>query len=440
MAHEKQIEGPNCSAVLGTVTVLPPSAAQSRYRYYGWRISGALAVTTLVSYGILFYGFGVLTKPMETEFGWTRAQTSIAFSIATLVNGLAAMLAGRVVDRHGGRAMGIIGALLGALMLWAWSTVESLTGLYIVFAFIGLAWSCLFYDTAFAIIARWFRHDRTHATFLVTMIAGFASTVFIPLITWLEGQYGWRTALRLLAAGLVVITVPIHAFVIRRDPADLGLITDGRVVLHAGVVVDEPSVTADIAHRSGAFWRITISFGMARFVATVMGAHLVPLLIERGHSGAFAAGVAGSVGPMQVLGRVVFLPASRRIPLVAMTVVTFGLFAGGFTALASSDRDMAVVLFVLLYGAANGMATMNRAGLVAELFGPRHYGRISATMTMVGSMLSVAAPFSSGWMRTRLGDYGWVLIGMVGMSVLAGALVIGLRPVPAATISSASSD
>lgn len=398
----------------------------ARYRFYGWRISGALAITTLLSYGILFYGFGVVTKPMEAEFGWTRAQTSIAFSIATLVNGLAAMTAGRIVDRHGGRVMGVVGAVLGSGLLLAWASVESLAGLYVVFALLGLAWSCVFYDTAFAVIARWFRHDRTHATFLITLVAGFASTIFIPLITWLEGRYGWRSALRILAVALLVITAPIHAFVIRRDPADLGLRADGREE-HVDGMRDEPSVTAALAHRSAVFWRLTIAFGIARFVATMMGAHLVPLLVERGHSGAFAAGVAGSVGPMQVLGRVVFLPASRRVSLAAMTVLSFGLFACGFAALSVADSDLMVVVFVVLYGAANGMTTMTRAGLVAELFGPRFYGRIGGTMTMVGSMLAVAAPFSAGWMRTRLGDYVWVLLSMVGLALLAGGLVIGIR-------------
>jgi cyanate permease len=413
----------------GLLQMTRPSQRE-RFAYYGWRISAGLAVTTLVSYGVLFYAFGVITKPMEAEFGWSRAQTSIAFSLATLVNGLCAVFAGRVVDRRGGRGMGVFGALLGASLLVAWSNVQSLAGLYVVFALLGLAWSCVFYETAFAVIARWFRRDRTAATFLVTMVAGLASTVFIPLITWLESDHGWRVALRLLAVGLVVITVPIHVLVVRRDPADLGLHVDGiSSDLHAAREV-ESSVTAGAAQRSSLFWRITIAFGIARFLATVMSAHLVPLLIERGRSGAFAAGVAGSVGPMQVLGRVVFLPVSRRVDLRVMTLLTFVVFGAGFTALAVSSSGVGIVAFVILYGTANGMSTLNRAGLVADLFGPAHYGRISGTMAMVGSMLAVAAPFSTGWMRTSSGDYVAVLVGMVVLAAVAALLVLRVGKAP----------
>lgn len=66
-----------------------------------WRIAAALGVTQLVGYGVLFYAYGVVTVPMEATFGWSRAQTSGAFSLALLVSGLVAHPMGRWVDRHG---------------------------------------------------------------------------------------------------------------------------------------------------------------------------------------------------------------------------------------------------------------------------------------------------------------------------------------------------
>jgi MFS family permease len=71
--------------------------------FYGWHITWTLAITQTIGYGVLTYVFGVVVKPIETELGWTRVQTSLAFSVAVLCAGLAAIPVGRFVDEHGSR-------------------------------------------------------------------------------------------------------------------------------------------------------------------------------------------------------------------------------------------------------------------------------------------------------------------------------------------------
>lgn len=399
------------------------------FAFYGWRVSSALAVTTLVSYGVLFYTFGVITKPMEAEFGWTRSQTSIAMSLATLTNGLSAVFVGRVVDRHGARWIGAIGSVFGAALLLAWSDVGSLVGLYVVFTLMGFAWSAVFYEVAFAAIATWFRHDRARATFLITMVAGFASTIFIPLTTYLVEAHGWRPALRVLAVALVLLTFPLHAVVVRKDPASLSLQVDGRVSVES--LGNESSVSAAVARSSAVFWRMAIAFGLARFFASAIGSHTVPMLREAGHSASFAAVVAGSIGPIQVLGRVIFLPLSSRVRLRTLSVLTFAMFFFGFVSLWLAVAGVGVVLFVACYGAANGAVTMSRATMTAEQFGPAAYGQISGSIALIGSVMAAVAPYGAGWVRTTTGDYRWV-VGTLAIGALIGGFVIA--PIDGATL------
>ncbi len=394
--------------------------------FYGWRITAALAVTTTINYGCLFYVFAVLTKPMEAEFEWTRAQTSVAFSIAALTNGLSSIVAGRLVDRFGGRMLMAVGSVLGAACLWAWSMISSLMGLYLVFVALGLAWSAVFYDVAFTVIAAWFRRDRAFATFIITMVAGFASTIFFPTISSLERHLGWRDTLRWLAALVLIVTTSLHVFVLRPRPSSLDLHVDGLSYDEAITVAPEASVELAVARRTSAFWKITLTFGIARFVATGVSAHLYPLLVEAGRSQGFAAAVAGSVGPLQVLGRILFLPVSKRLSLRVVTTLTMLTFSVGLGALAISTSLPAVCTYVVLFGMANGAATMNRASLTSERYGPAAFGRISGWMGAVGALISVGAPAALGRARTLTGDYLWALTGLSLLTVVGALLIVGI--------------
>ncbi|MER3445296.1 MAG: MFS transporter, partial [Meiothermus sp.] len=220
-------------------------------RFYGWNIVWALALTTTVGYGILYYGFGVLVKPMEAELGWSRAQTSGAYSLGLLVSGLAAVPVGHWVDRHGARGLLLLGSLLGSLMLLAWSQVHSLAAFYLVWAGMGLAMAMVLYEVAFTVVAVWFRRWRHRATFVITMVAGLASTVFVPLETLLVGELGWRSALVVLALLFGGITLPLSALM-RRRPQDLGQWPDGETGPAAQGA--EASVSARGAFAGATFW------------------------------------------------------------------------------------------------------------------------------------------------------------------------------------------
>ena len=394
---------------------MTPSARSdpTRARAIAW----SLAVTQAIGYGVLFYAYAVVTLPMERELGWTRAQTSGAFSLGLLLAGLAAWPIGRFVDRRGARGIMTVGSLAGGALLIAWSRVTTLPQLFLVQAGIGLVLAAVTYEVAFTVIARWFRRERRiRALLIVTMVGGLASTIFVPATQALVDGVGWRSALVVLAVVLWLGTVPLHGLVLRREP-------DGGDLERDAVAPPERSIRAVDAWRDGRFWWLTAAFALDRMITVAIGAHAVPMLLERGHPAALVAGVAGSIGLIQVAGRVVFAPATRIASLPILTGITFGVRIASLIAVATLPGLFGLATFALFFGLSNGAATLARAGLVAETFGPRHYGAINGGMTTAVALLQTIAPLAVGALRVATGDYGAALAALVVLGV-AGLLSV----------------
>lgn len=391
----------------------------SRARAIAW----SLSITQVIGYGVLFYAFAVVTLPMENELGWTRAQTSGAFSLGLLISGLAAWPIGRWVDRHGARGLMTIGSLAGGALMVAWSNVSTLPQLYLVQAGIGLVLAAVTYQVAFAVIARWFRRERRiRALLIVTVVGGLASTIFIPATQALVDGSGWRTAVFTLGIVLWIGTVPLHALVLRREPG-----VASASVASASVAVpvdetpsDEASMSAGEAWRGTVFWWLTSAFALDRMITVAIGAHAVPMLLERGHPAALVAGVAGSIGLIQVAGRIVFAPATKFVSLSALTVATFVVRFLSLVAVWLFPGLVGLIGFALFFGLSNGAATLARAGLVAETFGPRNYGAINGSMTTAVALLQTVAPLAVGALRVATGDYSAALMFLIALAVVGG--------------------
>jgi MFS family permease len=398
-------------------------------RYYGWTITWALAITQTIGFGVLYYAFSVFIEPMEAEFGWSRAQTSGAFSLALLTSGLVALPIGRWIDRHGARAMMTVGSVAGVLLVLAWSVVTNLLLFYLIQAGIGLVMAATFYEVAFTVVAVWFRHKRKQAMLIITLVAGLASTIFIPLTTLLVEIYPWRDALRLLAILLALGTVPLHALVLRRRPEDLGLEPDGGTADQQRVVAPEKSIGTRAALKGATFWWMTAAVGLDRITIIAVAAHSVPMLLERGYSAALVAAAVGSIGLMQLLGRVIFAPFQGRVSLVILTAAVYATHTFSVVSLMVIPGLLGLWVFVTLFGMANGATTLARAALLADVYGPTNYGSISGIMISLVAVFQVVAPLGAGFLHDAFGNYTPVLVVLALASAVASlaALQINLQ-------------
>jgi MFS family permease len=408
--------------------------------YYGWVMLLALSFTQVTSWGILYYGFSVFLKPMGSDLHWSRATMTGAFSLALATSGVAGLFVGRWLDRHGPRLLMTVGSCTAALLLLALSMVRSIALFYLIWAAIGVAMAAIFYEPAFAAIATWFIRYRSRALTIITFIGGFASVIYIPLISWLVRTQGWRAAMVILAIVLAITTIPLHALILRRRPQDLGLLPDGGVAGNdpqSSVLSPqslEKSVRARDAIHSMSFRWLTGAFFLAFLANVAVTVHLIPYLTDHGFSTGFAATAAGLIGTLALPGRLIFTPLGGRIPRRFVAAGIFLFQTVGLIVLVTVQSTAGVIIFVALFGIGFGAITPARAALVAEMYGPREYGSISGVLALFVTGARAIAPVSVGLLYTLFGRYEPVFWLLIALSTLAtGAILCIERGIPPLT-------
>ena len=368
----------------------------------------ALSVTQIVSWGSLFYAFSVLLAPIERDTGWGRDTIVGAFSLSLLVAGLGALPAGMLVDRFGGRPIMSLGSVLAGALLLLLARTESVLVFYAVWAGVGVTMAMLLYEPAFAVIyASFGAHARKGITAL-TLTAGFASTVFWPLSQWLVQATGWRDAIGILGLANLILCAPLHILML---PSSVG--APARAFpfspIHFGVVRR--------LMRSRAFWLLAFSFTANMLAFSALSVHLIPLLQERGLSAADAVLLAAAIGPMQVLGRVLEVTVGARFRAAQVGLLALALLPVALIALAEAGSAWTLLIaFAALYGASNGVMTIVRAVMPAELFGRESYGAINGALSAPVILSRAVAPIAASLLWSASGNYGavlWVLRGPV---------------------------
>ncbi|MGJ3240316.1 MAG: MFS transporter [Anaerolineae bacterium] len=395
--------------------------------YYGWYIALALAITTTVGYGVLFYAFSVYITPMEAELGWSRGVLTGGFSLSLLVTGLVAFPVGWWVDRHGARALMTIGSLLAMMLVIAWSQVTDIWAFYAIWIGIGVCSAMVLYEPTFAVIATWFQRRRSAALTLVTFTAGFASTIFLPLADYLLGVFGWRDSVLILGIVLGALMIPLNGLILRRRPQDLGVQPDGDDAPTAennaeGAPQSVQGITLGDALRSRFFRLLTLAFVLAGFGISSLRVHLIPYLIDVGITPTVAASASGAIGLTQVIGRVLFAPVENQLSKRVLMMVLFTVQTIAVLILLGGASLWIVGAFVLLFGASIGMQTLIRPSVVADTYGALYYGRISSMMALPVTLAFTIGPVFAGFMYDALGNYTvtlWVV-------AVASTLAIGI--------------
>ena len=373
----------------------------------------ALGIAQIASWGSLYYAFPLLAVPMEAALGSDRVALYLAPTIGLLVASLGAYPVGAAIDRGHGRWVMVGGSLLAALLLWAWSMTDSVAMLYLLFAGIGLAQSMTLYDPAFAVIARRYGADARHGITALTLWGGFASTVFIPLVQLLLDLSDWRTALTVLALINLVLCLPLHYWAIdrRRDAADVD-----KPAVQASVA-SRPTHSAGWALRRPVFWCLAASFTLYYGTFSALTYHLYPLLLERGLSAQAVVGAMALIGPAQVAGRLFVWMLARRQPARLVGGVTVAVLPLALALLALAEGPVALVIFALLYGAANGIMTIVRGVAIPEMLTPQAYGAINGMIAVPTTLAKGLAPMAVAALWSAFGAYETVLTVLVAAGI-----------------------
>jgi MFS family permease len=401
-----------------------------------WIVLGALTLCMMASSGLRAV-FGVYIKPMEAEFGWSRSAVSGAAAISLLILGAAGPFVGRLADRWGPRR--VISVSLAVLAAGAIGTsfISSLWQVYITAGLLmaggagGVALA-----TGASVIARWFESRRG----LVMGIAGGAMSagqlVVIPLAAALTLWFGWRTSLFALGVGLVVLILPIGAWLIRNDPEERGLRPYGatgpvRSSAEVAAMQRAERIPVTQAARTPQFWLLMGTFFVCGYTSNGMVlTHFMPHALEHNFTEFQASLALGVMGAMNIIGTIssgwLCDRFGRRGPLA-----TYYFLRGLSLVYLLFVQDVpSLHLWAAVFGLNYISTVPPTTTLTANIFGRFSVGELSGWIFLAHQVGAALGAALAGWLYEWTGDYSIAFVSAAVLAFLAAGMAMAIREVP----------
>ena len=406
--------------------------------FYGWYIALVGSTAYALGYGSRF-SFSVIFPSLLEEFKWSRDLTATMFSVHLLIYGIAAPIAGFLVDRTGPRRTMVLGTILLSLGLVLSRWGNQLWYFWITFGLISGAGLCMIGAVPFTTVLRnWFERKRGLAFSLLFLGSGGAFGCY-PAIAWLIDTTGWRNTY--LIEGLVVgaVMIPLIVFVVRYHPRDMGLSRDGlpetqegraspakgtlRVVDPAWAAVDW---TLSKAVRTTRFWLCCLAtFSLWGINQNILLTHQVAFAIDMGYSKLYASSVLSLFGLTYAIGSLGSLVSDRIGREVTILLATVIGISGMIVLMFIRDASQPWMLyyFSISLGAANGLCSHTIAAAVTDIFQGLRVGPIVGAVWFAFAVGGTIGPWLGGWLFERTGDYFLAFLVATVLFAVAGAAI-----------------
>jgi len=346
---------------------------------YGWVMVLVVFVLSGLAFGSMA-SISVFLKPVSLEFGWSRGQTSFAYTVASLSSAVFGVLWGQVADKYGTKWFGFVGAICMSLVLFALSSLDSIVQFYTLYFLFGAMGSALLFSPLYANVGFWFKENPGLALGLAAS-GGAIGQAFIPHLSGiLIESSGWKMAYVNLAVIYILISLPI-AFLIKESPWRI----------NARNQEEEEGRSFPLSEKEVVSW-ISVAVIFCCICMSIPIMHLVPLLTDKGFSLEFATSVLMILMICGAFGRI----------LGGMLGDYIGALPGYI--LMSLGQTIFVVWFPHLISPAS-------IYFLAALFGFTYSGVMSSIL--VCTRIMVSAKFGARAMSlTSL--FGWIGMGSGG--------------------------
>jgi len=239
----------------------------SRNIFYGWFVVFGSAFIVFGVAGGQF-SFGVFLKPMTEDFGWSRATLSLAFGVTFMISGLLRPLAGYLADRYSAKWAALVGVAIMGVMLLLLPLVDNLFQLYLIFGVMSIGITLGTGPILTKVVSEWFLARRGLTMGLVGGAGSFGAMILVPASSVFLVLFDWQQAYLFLGLLLLVLVLPIGAYLIRDRPQDMGLepygdpsrsaSPSGSDDVHPAVVIQD--ATFREALRTPLFQRLTFGY------------------------------------------------------------------------------------------------------------------------------------------------------------------------------------
>jgi MFS family permease len=373
-------------------------------------VVAAIGATQTIAWASTYYLPAILGAPIAAALGLPPGAFFAVFSGALLLSAMVGPGVGRLIDRHGGRAILAASNLVIGAGLVLLGSAHGLATLIVAWTILGLGIGMGLYDPAFAALTSLYGRGARGPITGITLIAGFASTIGWPATAWFEHAFGWRGACLVWAAVNLVLALPINWLAIPPRP---------RAAPSPAAAAGETTAPPP----RGAMPILAFYFAATWFVTGAMAAQLPRLFVMAGAGGTAAIAAAALVGPAQVAARLVEFSLLRAIHPLFTARLAAALHPLG-AALLILFGTPGIVVFALLHGAGNGMITIAKGTLPLALFGPRGYGERNGLLAAPARLAQSVAPFLFGLLLDRFGTAALSL--SAGLSLAAAAALFAL--------------
>lgn len=409
---------------------------EARNIHYGWVVAGTTFLTMLATAGAMGSP-GVLLEPLQRDFGWQNADISFALAVRLVLFGLMGPFAAALMNRFGVRTVAI-GALLlisvGLVGSLAMISVWQLVLLWGVIVGIGTGMTALVLGATVA--TRWFSRRRGLVVGMMTASTATGQLVFLPLLAELTERIGWRVAL-LLVVAIVLLALLAVVLLMRDYPADVGLPPFGDKEIVEPPKQDQrllsllssPLVALREASRSSTFWVLFLTFYVCGLSTNgLIQTHWISLCGDFGIAPVGAAGMLAMIGILDLIGTIFAGWLSDRYDNRWLLFWFYGLRGLSLLYLPFSDFTIiGLSIFGIFYGLDWVATVPPTVKLTVERFGPER-----ATLTFgwifAGHQLGAAtAAFGAGATRTILGTYLPAIYVAGAMCLVAAMLVISIK-------------
>jgi MFS family permease len=401
--------------------------------FYGHIVTAAGFIIWFVGWGAFTPSFSVFLKPLVAEFGWSRADASLAYSLSFLVQAGFAVMMGWLTDRLGPRfVIAVLGSGLGICYLLL-SRVTSLWQFQLTYALVGGIGMSTLTVPVMVTISRWYVKKRGTMIGIVQAGGGFGGLLFPPLAGYLILAFGWRygyviygiiSLVGIVGAGLLLV----------RDPAAKGQHPDGSpgtaplTPEGSGKSSGSSGLSLRTAFATGRFWIIAGCYAVFGFCRSTYASHTPAHVQDLGFSlmdGATVLSIiwgASSFGRLG-MGRLIDLIGNRTTFIVSFFMTTTALLLALFA------KDLWTLYgFALLFGLAWGNQAVLRFSVASEAFGLASLGLIMGVLGIAESGGATVGAYLAGYIFDHMGHYQ--LVFWIGVAIsLAGALLAAmLRP------------
>ncbi len=334
------------------------------------------------------------------------------------------------MDKYGPRKIMLPMGILTGLSLVATSQASAGWQLFFSYGLLLSVGTGAVYAVLMTIAQRWFHKKRGLAVGIVSSGVGAGTLVMTPITAWLIAAFDWRTTYLImgLVLGLMIIGL---TFVLKRDPADVGLRPDGEAsnsnTPTLNTATAESGFSLSDAFKNKNFWMIAAVWFLWSFSLLLVMTHLVPHLTDIGITSTTAAFIGGLVGAVSISGRLGIGWFSDRIGRKPSILLTIVLQAAALFLLAWSNEMWLFYLFAVIFGLGYGGLDPATVALIGDIFGVRNLGRITGALTFFWALGAGAGSAIGGLIYDTTGSYFVAFLMIASFMILAALLALMIR-------------